>query len=77
MGNVRVGASVEFADAVDYSPHTTIEKGERGTVVALEDAFGEPAVEVRLEKFHFGLCEWMNTVLLVGATVNVLKDLTG
>lgn len=77
MAKVRVGQKVAFTEGVDYAPHATIEKGETGTVMSTDDAFGEPAVEVKLDTFHFGLSEWMNTVLLVGGALAAIRDLIG
>jgi hypothetical protein len=73
MTALKVGNTIEFTDAVSLRPLTLILRTERGTVVSTEDVFGSPALEIKLEKPHKGLCEWDNKALLVGEDTKSVK----
>jgi hypothetical protein len=48
---------------VSLAPYTTIEAGERGTVVYEDEVTGES--DIRMDRLHRGLTNWDNCVWLV------------
>lgn len=62
---LRVGERVKVTHRIDLYPYAVLDAGEQGEVVEVEDVFGSPAVNVRMEVIHKGLTEWDNCALLV------------
>lgn len=70
---VDVGTRVVFAIDLDLYPHTVVNVGETGTVVAI----GPDIVEVRLDAHHEGLDEWQNVVHLTDEHGAGMGDASG
>lgn len=59
---LKVGDVVEVLAAIDLSPHTLIQAGERGVVVFSDE---EGNADIKLELHHQGLGEWCNCFWLI------------
>lgn len=72
-GSLRAGMRVLIHRDVDLRPHTTLRKGERGTVRYTEaDALGVYAVNVHMDKPHEGLRQWGNCAYLVAPEIDAV-----
>lgn len=77
MARLNIGAKVEVEKLIDLSPYTYLKPGERGEIVDTEEVgLDERGVYLKLNTPHYGLRDWDNTALLVGADAQRLKRLS-
>jgi uncharacterized protein YuzE len=63
---LKVGDRIRATDDIDLDHHAYVERGETGTVVAIEVEAGDnaPTVFIRLDKPHWGLRAYDNEIWL-------------
>lgn len=59
---MRIGARVIVTKRIDLSPHTIVEPEETGAVDRIDPDTGE--LWIKLDKYHQGLSEWLNSIWL-------------
>lgn len=59
---MRLGARVIVKHHIALLPHAVIEPGETGTVDSIDPDTGE--IWIKLDKYHPGLSEWLNSIWL-------------
>jgi hypothetical protein len=73
---LTTGMRITCKEEIDLRPHTTIKKGETGTIVhTTSDALGVYAVDVHMDCYHKGLVEWNNEAHIMAPEVGALNGL--
>ena len=66
IATLKIGDRITATDDIDLDHHAYVERGETGTVVAIEVEAGDnaPTVFIRLDKSHCGLRAYDNEIWL-------------
>lgn len=62
LAAVSVGTRISVTRELLMAPHATIAQGELGTIDYIDVCTG--FIEILLDKYHHGLCSWLNHICL-------------
>lgn len=73
---LREAERVRVQSDIDLQPHTTLKKGEMGTIRrTVVDALGVYSIDIQMDTFHKGLVDWNNEAHLVAPELDAIAGL--
>lgn len=71
---LREAERVRVQSDIDLQPHTTLKKGEMGTILrTVVDALGVYSADILMDTIHKGLAEWDNEAHLVAPEIDLIR----